>query len=605
MDESTSDIYQYYEQATTIEDKEISSTGRTNTFYKCELTIKGRTKFSNNFAFGAGVTSSSGGAIFLCESIFQAHSDSPDYHIIFESNQAALGGAICAKASALLLYNTTFTSNMAYKHGGAIYFQSTFKPTESSYLSPQMTLIAGWLEFRQNIASEVGGAIAISYAVEVYIELSKFYSNKCSFTGGAISTANCDSLKLHRNWFAYNTVNASTTEYRLTTDTKTKLRGETIGDDYANTVIPNHQYGRGGGAIYFFSDSRKGSLPKGPKTYEQRIIQSYHCCFYKDSATTTGSSLGGGAGNEVLLDGYIEYVTYDDYMYGAVPEVERDEAISKVNRPLNGNCSVNYLQMRNTTLEPWGICEVITTDLPGIGDAPNIYNETNISYINATETENGTAYDIPNPTNFVYYATPITKFNTPITQRQYRSAATVIGASLKSGKIFPGSYSVPLLYPNFTITIPKPTPHETVATTPHNTPKYTPSPSDLIIIVTVGPTLNPNIPEVQANTDTTHNKKTKLLGLILGIVGGLLALIALSIFLFLYFREKDESTEDSALSLQEETVLTAKDLSSADVTITYTNPLWTTGITETDDPFVDDFQEQEKIENFFEQKDLR
>ncbi|EAX95634.1 polymorphic outer membrane protein, putative [Trichomonas vaginalis G3] len=608
ISESTSDLFEFHEQSTTIQDKEISHSGRNQTFYKCEITITGRTKFLNNFAFGAGVTSGSGGAINILESIFQAHSDSPDYQIIFESNKASVGGAICSVSSAMLLYNSTFTSNMAYKNGGAIYFQSEFNPTDGSYLSPKITLIGGWLEFRQNIASEVGGAIAISYAVEVYIELSKFYSNKCSFTGGAISSANCDSLKLFRSWFAYNVVDASTPEYRLTTDTKTKLRGETMSKDYPNKVNSNHELGRGGGAIYFYSDSRKGSTPTGAKTYEMRSLRSYHTCFYKDSATTTGSSLGGGAGNEVLLDGYLEYVTYDDYMYGAVPEVERDEAISKVKRPLKGNCSVNSLQMRNTTREPWGVCEVITTDLPGIGDAPSVYNETNISYIVGTPTVNGTAAGVPSPTKFVYDATPITKVPGPTTEKRYPTAQTQLGPSLKSGKIFPGSYSVPLFYPNFTITIPKPTPHETAASTPHSTPRHTFSPSATPIIIKVQATLEAKLPEAQGNSSTIK-KDNKLIAIIAGAVAGLIALIALIVFFTYYFMRKDEVSDDSAISLKEETVLHADEMATTDFKISLNNDsiVATEGPAENSraDPFGKDFMEQDMVEDFFAQKDLR
>ncbi|EAY02232.1 hypothetical protein TVAG_438220 [Trichomonas vaginalis G3] len=111
-------------QLLTFKSAIVQSSKRDYVYYKCDVTITSESKFENNFAFGKSTSSSFGGALYLHESVFQIVSPDSSKNSIFSGNSAAYGGALCLVSTASYLSNAVFTSNQAYKHAGAVYFEN-------------------------------------------------------------------------------------------------------------------------------------------------------------------------------------------------------------------------------------------------------------------------------------------------------------------------------------------------------------------------------------------------------------------------------------------------------------------------------------------------
>ena len=102
-----------------------ASAKRVNQYYMSSVKIKDGLTFSKCYAFGAGPATGSGGAIFLS---YSSLTSSNGGIITFTQNIASVGGAICTLASPVYLNPPPkFEENVAYKYGGAIYFQGVFE----------------------------------------------------------------------------------------------------------------------------------------------------------------------------------------------------------------------------------------------------------------------------------------------------------------------------------------------------------------------------------------------------------------------------------------------------------------------------------------------
>jgi len=130
-----------------------------------------------------------------------------------------------------------------------------------------------------------------------------------------------------------------------------------------------------------------------------------------------------------------------------------------------------------------------------------------------------------------------------------------------------------------------------------------------IIIVTNGPTQIPTIIQtvitysisvpfqVDGETNTTE-APIDLMTLIALIIGGLLLLLLLSLCIWFVLLKSDDSSTGSCVEMIEETVMQVPDSTSAP--ITNDNPLWTTtAMGDTDDPFRNDFEEEDLNKGFF------
>ncbi|EAX85717.1 hypothetical protein TVAG_553440 [Trichomonas vaginalis G3] len=103
---------------------------------------------------------------------------------------------------------------------------------------------------------------------------------------------------------------------------------------------------------------------------------------------------------------------------------------------------------------------------------------------------------------------------------------------------------------------------------------------------------------ISINSDDGTTSKSTNLPLIIGIVAGIIGLlIIIGLIIFAVCRKKDENSSNSAIEMQEETVMQLPD--STTTAITNDNPLWTTSVMgDTDDPFKNDFEE-DTAQGFF------
>lgn len=625
---------------------------RVHSYFKCSVTIK-KSEFNQNYAFGAGRSSGSGGALHVCQCVLDIQKDGAEI-CTFTNNEAAVGGAICSVSSAVLATGAKLEGNRAYKYGGAIYFQGSFqKGDQNPYLNPQVKMYGIDLKFISNKAHELGGAVAISFAVEIYFEGSYFLQNKCGFGGGAISSANCDDLKLYQCKFAYNVVDASGADTKqASTKWYDKVNTNNPADNNFANKMATHFKGRGGGAICFVSDSKKGLLPSSlSETKQHRFIRSIQCCFYKDTATTTGQTFGQGAGHEILLEGFSKLISYKDYISGYNNENyylgQVSQYISRVVRGWDANATAWQVESF-TPEDSYDACkndkfsETAADPKPNEG---NYTNETTSDFANTSFTTNMHTGNVPEPTTFTYLATPITRLPraTTSSQKPYtppsfniddssfwtshpinenftnRPELPPIGTTVPPRTEFPPQTKPPPpRSPNPTgfkpIVIP---PGQSTSKTNSKVPSYIPVVTNIksggeyfdgstwVTVIKDGEYTSYSLTYTDSEIfipfkldEGGPKKKPFPLALVIGIVAGLLALIIIAILIVILTKKrKEDSNSTSAVEMNEETVMQVPDSSSAPVT--NDNPLWTTSVMgDTDDPFKNDFEE-DAGEGFF------
>lgn len=547
---------------------QYSNTQREFYYYRSSLTITGKSSFINNYAFGSSRSTDSGGAIFLCQSLLtiSLYSDPENlgvsHPVKFAINEAAVGGAIALFASPSLIYATEFKANKAYKFGGGIYFQgifTDFNGQSQTYLAPEIKMVLARCKFADNIAFEIGGAISISYAIEIYVEQTRFMQNKCSFGGGAIHAANCDDMKVVKCQFAYNIVNANNLETHLPTKMRKLFHNEHIDNTFSNTKIANHEKARGGGAICFYSDSYKGSLPTATQSFLQRHFISEYNCYYKDSAMFSGGSYGDGAGHEILLEGYSKWFSWNDFVWGYKKECyienEVSQYVSKVYHtwPMNASSWQVWEFRGGSSFNMTGLDQCVNIE-SGITDPePTHPSETLPSFAPINNTENCTTVNVPAPTTFIYQATPITNLPFPTTRSHITPLSFSVHPNMTqfftSLSMMPGMKSYTSM-PDMPDHTPFPTPPPT---TPPPTLKPTPEASAPIAYVS---NVSTNNGPVFIN-DNEKKKKSNawIFGLVALLV--LLGVVAFCIYYFVINREQEEEEEtDDPIQMEEETVMT-------------------------------------------------
>lgn len=577
-----------------------------SSFLKCTLDIR-ISRFEKCFAFGSGQGSESGGAIHAYECVInlqgqRGSNTQSQKGIIFHNNEAAVGGAICSLSSAMLATFVNFTSNTAYKYGGAIYFQGSYEENnDKSQLNPQVKMIGYNLFFADNRAHELGGAVSLSLAIEFYLENSLLKGNVCGYNGGGIFSTNVDHLSLYSCIFTNNIVDATDTKaMQASTSLRISIK-QSDKEGYANKQA-SHFSARGGGAVSFMSDMRKGSLPMGATTNLHRDFKTVKCCFYKNSATQTGQTFGNGAGHEILFEGYVKYKSYKDYISGYSGEDLNSGAVSQyISRIIRGwDDNATIIQIDNRLTDPNSVCESIT------GSDVDTPDETAPSYANTNRNIQETTSNVPLPTSFTYRATPISRLPR---------------ATSRSHKEFtPPSYDVHK--PDFWNDNPTPDkkPDRTLPPTPFIAPSsgktqtltiiYTESKykthltsggtyyngETYVVVTSEGEysaveiiTTETLIFLLDDGTDPENKPKLSLY-MIIGIAGGafLLVVIAIIISILVVRHKKDE--ESSSVEMNEETITRFGE--STTIPVTNENPLWTTSILgDKDDPFKDDFEE--------------
>lgn len=418
---------------------------REYTFYKCSITIKGDTVFEGNYAFGAGPESGNGGAINIVQSIMvvgEYPKETPVGKVKFNKNQASVGGGICAFESAILIYSTDFKSNLAYKFGGAIFYHAAYenlKP-EDEDIASSLTLIASNLLVDGNTANELGGGLCLSIAKDIYLDESLFVHNTAGFAGGAISALNVEDLKLYKDRFYLNKVDLVGSNRLMNQIAKKGINGnggKTIDSKYPSQVGGRGR-GRGGGAISIFSDDLKGA-PKGPATRERRFLSSQQCCFGYDSATTTGYSNGHGPGHEILLDGYVKWLSLKDWINGWVDEESAFNMNSDFVSRVATVWPLDSAQWQIETPQTEAGCGIPDEYWPN--QFPDFPKENLVQYAsNVNQAEEKTA-EVPDPTTFTYQATAITRLPSPTYAGPYTPATKLPIGRIEPKDMFGDAYT--------------------------------------------------------------------------------------------------------------------------------------------------------------------
>ena len=377
----------------------------------------------------------------MCQSVITISTYKGTDQIKFIKNQAAVGGAICLVSSAGLIYSSTFEDNNAYKYGGAIYFQGCFQKSGSSdyVIAPQVTLIGSGVTFLKNTAGELGGALTISFAASVFFEDTTFNNNKCSFAGGAISSGNCDDLRLFKCKFHHNIVDA--VHFKPMFNFTSYLMA--VSNTDINKKIPTRFKGRGGGAISFTSDAKKGGLAP---VYQKRLLNTRYCCLYQDTATSTGQTFGNGAAHELLLEGYTQWISDGDFVSGFNNEdpayKEKSQYVSFAGREIDFNVTgYQVYNFRGGTSIAEDICSGISSS------SVNIPNESTIEYARTSNMGNDliTGY-VPSPSKYTYVATPITRIPKATTKNP--SKKTTARTAITDGQ---GTKDIPTLLTAYTV----------------------------------------------------------------------------------------------------------------------------------------------------------
>ncbi|KAI5511996.1 bifunctional inhibitor/lipid-transfer protein/seed storage 2s albumin superfamily protein family [Trichomonas vaginalis G3] len=415
--------------------------------YFSSIAISNGAYFSNNYAFGTGVAAGSGGAIFISYSTLTSTGTS---QITFYQNEAGLGGAFCALASPVLLNNIYFNDNKAYKFGGALYYQGALKQGAAD-LDSAHVLILKEVIFRNNDGVEYGGAICFSSAADAYFDGCTIESNTASFAGAGLYSFNSDVVKIFNTKFISNKL--SPKKFRQSDGTVPKINNNFVLD--LNKYNPRFR-SRGGGAICFVSDNKKGILPSMQTTSnKKRFINTMKCCFKSNTAGSYATSFGGGPGHDVVLDGFVHYISMEDAIQGYT-ETNKNLFISHTCKSWNTDTATSLelsLFGMNQKYQMETICS-ITTDSRSSTDA-----ESSVKFTTGVRNGDGTSR-VSSPTPYSYPRTPITRLPHATTKSTSRMPPSKrIDFTLKT-------LSVKQTYPA--------TPYKTVHSTPHSTAHKTP-----------------------------------------------------------------------------------------------------------------------------------
>ena len=604
-------------------------------YFMCTVLIN-KGGFENNYAFGAGTSAGSGGAIFFsgCSvSIIGSLSEdsngeqSPNA-VFFEYNKATVGGALALLYSSVYITAIKVEHNLAYRYGGSIYFQGYERDsTETCYFLFQVKNS----HFTSNNCHQIGGGLCFTTCYEAYFENCKFSENKAGITGGAFyfidsfaKFFSCDFLKNE----------AGDNSLRNLNNSIFKFSGVSVG--FA---------GRGGGAIAFISDDMPSTRHNNPRT-----LYTQECCFLSNQAIDgTSYQEADGAGHVMVFSGFCAWHSQSDYY-----DNHDNNAIGLVTKKMYSDS--NYI-IKQYDFPHNAACDegwVGSQDLyPTVKISP-----TQVSFASGSSVSSGAITYIAAPTTFTYQATPITAlpYKTTSSYKTYPTTSRYTQFP-NTRTVHRTASSTPATTPVASDTTPYETPYETPYTTPFNTPYETPcttpvptrsisptpstvavgipsytvvytsyiysysmgstvswtysvtSPGDSAvyvqsIVTSQIPTYTVGYSSVIAAYQTemdTEEEKSNLIIIIASVVSLLILIIivALLIWFFLGY-SKSSSSSGSVYEMDEETILHIPDTSSQ--IISNDNPLWTTSVMgESDDPFRNDFEEV-AAEGFFNER---
>ena len=178
-----------FQNSTIITNTQMPSGNRDRyAYFRCEIQLN-KVKFQSCFAYGAGYTFGSGGAIYLSASNMAAQNCS------FISNKALIGGAVSSVAgNVYITTNSYFISNTAFKRAGALSITySEFGiyteidnniPTPVTPVEPSLQISDVF--FIDNNCQEFCGALLVSKVSLASLSNVRFVGNRAGNAGGAL-----------------------------------------------------------------------------------------------------------------------------------------------------------------------------------------------------------------------------------------------------------------------------------------------------------------------------------------------------------------------------------------------------------------------------------
>lgn len=546
-----------------------NNTIRTNNYYFSTVTIQDNVKFEANSALGAYLESGSGGAIFTCFCKLQANKAT------FERNVASIGGAICGLASSYWISICTFTSNKAYKLGGAIYLHNGFREESLGAADIQQNFLISECKFNENIAQECGGSLSLDQVNAPYIEKSEFKKNFASLSGGALYAINLDNLKLFNCNFTGN--NLSNNKQIHSDNLNKNFRAK---NGFGANI-------RGGGAIF----------ARGLKESQESFNLYTQNCIFKENKFNKSSNIDYNGGHCLMLQG-IKWMSVNDCLQ----------------IPFETNIAGNYNITRTNEQKSCG------NDAETIYSFPKYY--TLASPKNLIGLESSTT-DLPTPTKFTYYATPLIRNphrnDEPKPNLEKFSLIHEIKPQTTRTNS-PTRSNIPLAITNVPKDFPKATTKiltqmatftntfsitNTITTTVQESNgefyyTFTNAQTTIEIqTITLAETYVVifDEPAYQKQMDQQKSRRNMIIAIAAACVG--LIVVVILIIIFLKKRSTKEESDQSVLSMDSEQV--GKYMNTSTTTaVTQENPLWSSELInyDGDDPFKGDFQEQTK-EGYF------
>ncbi|EAY13659.1 polymorphic outer membrane protein, putative [Trichomonas vaginalis G3] len=408
---------------------------RTFEYYYSTIHIT-NTKIENSQAFGSDTTSGSGGAICMSSCTMIASASE------FKYCKAVFSGASCSISSDICLDRCKFTSNTAYRYGGAIHYQGSI---DLGNYANGNTFLCYSSEFISNVGSELGGGLSFATTSSVYLQDCKIQQNSAAFCGGGIYSCNTIYLKLF---------NTKVYSNSLTYDSLTKIEGSSFrpvkqgGKKMSNTPTLGI---RGGAGICVITDYEVNSR----KLVSQFFSQGN--CYGGNTAGSKAYSKGQGAGHAILIDGNCRLQSMNDkFSYTG----KFDNVVSKT-----GEAS-SFPFIMQTVQNP-----------PSCSDMPSAIAASDPTKTSLARLSNNGNYQITSnivpPSIYTYVATPISKL--PATTKVTKKSTAVKNPpwikQYKTLSMLPTAIKTPF---KTVFSTAHKTPFKTVFSTAHKTPFKTP-----------------------------------------------------------------------------------------------------------------------------------
>lgn len=439
-------------------------------YYHCYVSLT-KCEFSNSFAFGSGLSLDAGGAIFISSSLLIiSDSTGTSTKTIFTNNCAGNGGAIAGIDCTISITDATFKNNTAFKSAGAIFATAVADVVKDGVTTNRFKIADSqfylkFSDFEYNAATELGGAVFLQLFGTTYLEKCAFRQNRAGHSGGAAFVIKTEPY-FYQCYFTQNFAG------NRTTATPNSLFYET---SEANATISNMRrvhrggFARSGGAIafnYFDSgpsdtdedEGNKYSLYAEEPNKRRFEMATLECCFnYNRAFNEDGVAFNG---HSIHLAGPVQYNSFADSF-----DLNAELSVS-VNQLIVDNAKEEDKAWMNATFNFFPFNKGVPDEckVSGSGVRPSSYDNGSPA-VPKTDSTKDFGKDVPDPTEYVYVATPLTRL-------PYATTRSYIHTYALTGRTFSLDHQIETQQHRATIS-----PTVSVSPTPSNLPTPTPSPS--------------------------------------------------------------------------------------------------------------------------------